>query len=147
MTKSRRNSPVRRILLGAITVAGLMGCFPMHGQDAGRDLRLRYIALYEQKLEAARAAGNRKEEAKDLLELGRIHSAPGEEKEAIDCYNRALALQRRLGDERGEATALSGLAAVYAGLGQKQKALDYLNQAGSVDILSACVQKTGSQRR
>jgi CHAT domain-containing protein/Tfp pilus assembly protein PilF len=87
------------------------------------------MAQHEQKLAAARAAKDQKEEAQQLLNLGQVYSQAGQKQKALEYYNQALPVEREAHDRSGEADTLNSIGQVYDDLGQLQTALEYLNRA------------------
>ncbi len=84
---------------------------------------------FESALVLWRKLDYKKEQAVNLLGIGRIYSDLGEKQKALQYLNQALPLIRAVVDRVGEATILTNIGVVYDDLGEKQKALQYLNQA------------------
>jgi CHAT domain-containing protein len=61
-----------------------------------------------------------------------VYASLGNEKKALECYNRALLLFREEKVRREEGDVLHDIGRVYYGLGEKEKARDYFNQALSL---------------
>src|SRR5580698_5467509 len=87
------------------------------------------ITQQEQKLAAARAAKDHKNEAQQLIALATLYSKAGKRDKALDYDNQALAIARQRKLRSIEATALNDIGGVYSDIGQQQKALEYLNQS------------------
>src|SRR5262249_38263577 len=87
------------------------------------------IEKYHEALELYRRAGDRKEEAITLHNVGAVYQSLGEMRKALEKYNEALPIRRAIGDRRGEATTLSNIGAAYRSLGEMQKALEKFNEA------------------
>lgn len=64
-----------------------------------------------------------------LKEIGRIHSARGDKRLALQSYNTARAFYSEQKDRRGEAATLNLIGSVYQDWGQDQKALNSYNRA------------------
>ena len=63
-----------------------------------------------------------------LSNIGYIHSAQGEVKEALDYYSRSLKIQEQMGDNVAIAGSLNNIGTVYYKLGQIKEALDYFSR-------------------
>ena len=97
-------------------------------KDATGD-RTAALAAYGQALRLCRAAGDRRNEAATLTNIGAVYRGLGERQRALEYYGQALPIAREVGDRAGEAVTLSNLGLVYDGLGEPQRALEYYGQA------------------
>jgi tetratricopeptide (TPR) repeat protein len=95
------------------------------------------LTVHSNALRAARASGDRAEEAWALNNIGWAHLGLGVDGWGADYFRQALDLFRRLGDRAGQARALGylGIAAerssgIEEAIGYKQQALDLFRQAG-----------------
>ena len=87
------------------------------------------VRLLRWAVEAARAAGDRRAEGKDLGSLGSAYLALGDAGRAIEYYEQALAIAREIRDRHGEETHLGNLGVAYADLGEARRAIEYHEQA------------------
>jgi tetratricopeptide (TPR) repeat protein len=85
-------------------------------------------------LDIARTAGNRTQEAVQLLNLGSIHLRLEEYDAAARFHRQALVAFDAIGQATGAAEARHGLAAAYAWLGRHDEALALAEQALAVEI-------------
>ncbi len=76
-----------------------------------------------------RSLGREREAGRALNDLGRLHRAQGDSKQALAAYREALALNRRLGEAWAQAVTLQGLGMVYRSSGQTGKAIDHYEEA------------------
>ena len=76
-----------------------------------------------------RSIGDKRGEAKALLDIGSYSSDVGDKQKGIDHFTLALPIFRELGNKYNEAITLNNIALAYRGLGEKEKALDYYFQA------------------
>src|SRR4030095_4193900 len=90
------------------------------------------IEKYQEALELYRRAGDSREEAAALNNIGLIHHSLGEMQKALEKYSEALPIRRAIGDRRGEAIALDDIGIIYDSLGETQKALEKYSEALSV---------------
>ncbi|MFN0110873.1 MAG: tetratricopeptide repeat protein [Blastocatellia bacterium] len=67
------------------------------------------IEFYQQNLQLAREAGQRREELSALFSLARAHDALQEREKAIEFYELALIVAKELGDGRAERDTLKHL--------------------------------------
>jgi tetratricopeptide (TPR) repeat protein len=95
---------------------------------------MRLIGLHERMLEQARAGGDRRREAAELVFLGQEHLVPAEEAKAADCFKKAIDIVHASADRRTEAVALLGLGKAYEALGRKELALSALAQALPIQL-------------
>jgi tetratricopeptide (TPR) repeat protein len=79
-------------------------------------------------VEAARAVGNRKKESELLGQIGSAYQDLGNNRLAVEHYQKALAAARESGDRAVERRALGGLGDAYQALGEMQKAIDVYRQ-------------------
>jgi len=84
--------------------------------------------FYEQRLEIARAIGDRRSEGNTLGNLGIAYAALGNVRQAIAYYEQALAITREIGDRRGEGNALGNLGIAYAVLADPERAISFHEQ-------------------
>ena len=94
--------------------------------------REQVLQPYQQRLAAARAAGDSLAEIDALAELGRAWSRQRDYTRAVAAYEQQLAILRLLGNSPGEAEALSALSGVYLAQGEYRRALLAAEQ--SLDI-------------
>jgi tetratricopeptide (TPR) repeat protein len=87
--------------------------------------RIRWL---EEGLAAARALGERTEEATHLGNLGIIYKNLGEPSRSLDYYEQALVILRETGDRRLEGNVLDSLGVVYKNLGDLGRAIDFYKQ-------------------
>ena len=87
------------------------------------------IEKYHEALELYRRAGDRREEAVMLNNIGEVYRLLGEMQKALEKYNEALPLRQAVGDRRGEANTLSNIGLAYESIGEIQRALDKYNEA------------------
>jgi CHAT domain-containing protein/Tfp pilus assembly protein PilF len=90
------------------------------------------IEKYQEALELYRRAGDSREEAAALNNIGLIHHSLGEMQKALEKYSEALPIRRAIGDRRGEAIALDDIGIIYDSLGETQKALEKYSEALSI---------------
>jgi tetratricopeptide (TPR) repeat protein len=86
-------------------------------------------AVCEAGVQAARRAGNRREEAGALNRLGVVNEDQGRLDAAIACYQQGLEIWRELGDRQGEAKVLNNLGIAYQDQGQLEEAIACYRQA------------------
>jgi len=87
------------------------------------------ITQHEQKLSAARASKNPRDEVTEINTLGGLYRQTGKTQKALEYYDQAMAIERKSHNRAGEALTFDNIGRVYTDLGQEQKALDYFNQA------------------
>ena len=124
-------------LVAAVHLAFEQRLYPLAWQlAAGLDTFFAYRGFWPQWLDsqtvavqAARAAGNRRAEARTLYNLGYVCRELRRFDEALDSYQQALAIFREMGDHHGEGAALSSLGTVYAELRRFQQAIEHYQQA------------------
>jgi tetratricopeptide (TPR) repeat protein len=68
-----------------------------------------------------------------LGNLGLAYSHLGEQRKAIEYYEKALKIDREIGDRRGEGADLGNLGVSYSQLGETRKAIEYYEQALKID--------------
>jgi len=90
------------------------------------------ITQHEQKLAAARAARNRRQEGLELITLGYLYRQAGQMQPALDRLNAALTLSQNAGNQIGQAMALNTMGRIYCDMGQEDKALDLSGRALSL---------------
>jgi CHAT domain-containing protein/Tfp pilus assembly protein PilF len=90
------------------------------------------IEKYQEALELYRRAGDSREEAAALNNIGLIHHSLGEMQKALEKYSEALPIRRAIGDRRGEAIALDDIGIIYDSLGETQMALEKYSEALSI---------------
>jgi tetratricopeptide (TPR) repeat protein len=74
-------------------------------------------------MEAARALGDRRAEARCLDHLGTFYRTMARGRDAVDCYARSIKIFRSLADHPGEAQALHGLGGAHRAMGRLPEAL------------------------
>ena len=95
----------------------------LHGHGGDR-------ALFAQDgLEAARGAGDRRQEGRYLGILGNAYDKLGRYEEAIEQYQQALIIDREIGDRQGEGDCLGSLGTAYDSLGRCDEAINHHQQA------------------
>jgi CHAT domain-containing protein len=122
--------PSWKRLVAACLVAGFLAAVAPAGAQTSslRD----QIAQHEQKLAAARAARNRRQEGLELITLGYLYRQAGQMQTALDRLNGALTLSQNAGNQIGQAMALNTMGRVYNDMGQEEKALDASGRAVSL---------------
>ncbi|HEU0179208.1 MAG TPA: tetratricopeptide repeat protein, partial [Blastocatellia bacterium] len=90
------------------------------------------IEKYQEALELYRRAGDSREEAASLNNIGLVYHSLGEMQKALEKYSEALSIKRAIGDRSGEATTLDDIGIIYDSLGETQKALEKYNEALSI---------------
>ena len=83
------------------------------------------IQRYEQCLESAKEAGDRKEEGEAYRNLGNIFYHVSEFQKAISYHEQYLMITKEVGDKAGEGKAYGNLGINYDSLGDFHKAADY----------------------
>jgi len=91
------------------------------------------IGFYEQALQMARDANDRRYEGTWLGNLGLCIADLGDKERATRYLEQTLAISIEVGDESGEAADLSNLAKIYSGIGQNTRAIDYCKRALCID--------------
>jgi CHAT domain-containing protein/tetratricopeptide (TPR) repeat protein len=86
------------------------------------------IEKYQEALELYRRAGDRREEAETIKNIGDVHYMMGDVKKALDMFNMALPISQAIGDRSQEAEMLLSIGTTYLWLGETQKALDKYNE-------------------
>jgi CHAT domain-containing protein/Tfp pilus assembly protein PilF len=86
------------------------------------------IEKYQEALELYRRAGDRREEADTIKNIGDVHYFMGDIKKALDMFNMALPISQAIGARSQEAEMLLSIGTTYLGLGETQKALDKYNE-------------------
>lgn len=87
------------------------------------------IARYEDALARWRKLGDRDNQARALLALGRVHDNLNLGDQAMAYFNQALAIRRETGERGGEAAALAAIAGLHNNRGERQKAAALFEQA------------------
>lgn len=107
--------------------------------------REQLLQPYQQRLAAARAAGDSLAEIDALTELGRAWLRQRDYVRAVAAYEQQLAILRLLGNSPGEAEALSVLSGVYLAQGEYRRALlaaeqslDIQHRVGGLTAGSVC---------
>ena len=120
------NQTGKMLAMACLVVGFLAAASPAGAQTSSlRD----QIAQHEQKLAAARAAQNRREEGLELITLGYLYRQAGKMQEALQRLNEALSMAQKAGNQTGQAMALNTMGRVYSDMGQEDKALGLFNQA------------------
>jgi tetratricopeptide (TPR) repeat protein/transcriptional regulator with XRE-family HTH domain len=140
----------RAVLATAIGFSAGRG-FPWHAwqlaetvwwyQDA-RGYHPEALATQRFALAAARARGDRPEEASTLHHIGTIFRRWGRYAEAAEHFRQALAIQRETGDEAGVGQTLAGLGVLYRRQGRLREAMEHYRQA--LDIHGAVGDRLGT---
>lgn len=92
------------------------------------------LVKYSEALEAWAGAGDGREQAQTLRDIGECHFILSEYRAALDAYTKALALSRSAGDGGAELDALNDAGYVRINLGEKQAALrDFERVLSSAD--------------
>ena len=86
------------------------------------------LAAIEMRLTAARQAGDQKDEAWSLNELGVTCQRRGELEQARVWYEQCLLINRELGDRQGEGVILTNIANIYQQQGKYGQALEQYQQ-------------------
>ena len=87
------------------------------------------INKYEEALQQWRAAGERREEAQTLKNIGEVYQSLGETQASFRHYHEALLLSRKVNDLRGEGEVLNDLGYLHFSLGDNQQALENCTRA------------------
>ena len=90
------------------------------------------LATTKMGLKAARQAGDPKDEAWCLNNLGYICERRGERDKALIWYEQVRPIDRVLGDRKGEGITLNNMAAIYRQQGKYELALEYCQQSLSI---------------
>jgi CHAT domain-containing protein len=98
------------------------------------DLLLQAIKKWEEALSLFRAAGDRKEEATVLNNIGNAYNTLGEKQKALEYYNQALPLHRAVGNKDGEANTLGNIGRVYQDIKQPTLAIKYFEQSATTTL-------------
>jgi CHAT domain-containing protein/Tfp pilus assembly protein PilF len=91
--------------------------------------RRKGIEKYQEASELYRRAGDSKEEAAALNNIGVIYHTLGKSQKALEKYNEALQIRRAIGDRRGEGVTLDDIGIIYHLLGEMQKAQEKFDEA------------------
>jgi len=91
--------------------------------------RRKGIEKYQEASELYRKAGDSREQAAALNNIGVIYHSLGKLQKALEKFNEALPIRRAIGDRGGEAITLDDIGVIYHSLGDTQKALDKYNEA------------------
>jgi CHAT domain-containing protein/Tfp pilus assembly protein PilF len=91
--------------------------------------RRKGIEKYQEASELYLRAGDSKEQAAALNNIGVIYHSLGKLQKALEKHNEALPIRRAIGDRRGEAITLDDIGVIYHSLGDTQKALEKYNEA------------------
>ena len=94
------------------------------------------VQRYEGILEHAKKSGNKKEEAKAYLELGKFYEQNKQSEKAMECYNNALKIARKRKDEEQESKACHGLSSANRSINEVYLADEYLKRAKELEIIS-----------
>ena len=86
------------------------------------------LAVVEMRLNAARKAGDRQDEAWCLNSLGYTCEKRGEKEQALHWYEQCLPLWRELDDREEEGGTLNNMAAIYWQQGKYEQTLEYYEQ-------------------
>jgi CHAT domain-containing protein/Tfp pilus assembly protein PilF len=86
------------------------------------------IEKYQEALDLYRRAGDRREEAETIKNIGDVHYFLGDAKKALEMFNMALPISRAIGDRSQEAEMLGSIGTAYLAVGETQKALDKYNE-------------------
>jgi CHAT domain-containing protein/tetratricopeptide (TPR) repeat protein len=100
------------------------------------------LVKYSEALAAWAGAGDGREQAQTLRDIGECHFTLSEYREALDAYTKALSLSRSVGDGGAELDALNDAGYVRVYLGEKQTALRYFEQ-----VLSSADDRGAESRR
>ena len=87
------------------------------------------VELLEQALVLYREVGDRQDEGKTLIGLGKIADVTGQYAPALDYYHQGLGIAREIGDRITEGATLNNIGLTYSNLGNYSQALDYYQQA------------------
>lgn len=94
------------------------------------------IEKYQAAITLYRAAGDKREVADALSNIGAIYNSLSEIRKALEFFEQALPLRREVGDRPGEAVTLNNFGVSYRSLGEMQQALSYYNQSLAVTRLT-----------
>ena len=95
-------------------------------------LRLKPLARGEwinTQLLAARALGDQRLQGLAYGELGVVHFAMGDSRNAIELYERSCEITRQFGDRRHESVLLNRIGTAYAELGDTRRAVEFHEHA------------------
>ncbi len=87
------------------------------------------MAALIMRLNAARQAGDRKDEGWCLNSIGYNCRKRGESAKALACYEQSLSIRCELGDRQGKAWTLNNIAEIYCAQDRHKQALQYFNQS------------------
>ncbi|WPD24801.1 MAG: tetratricopeptide repeat protein [Candidatus Electrothrix scaldis] len=90
------------------------------------------LAALEMRLTAARLAGDRRDEAWCLNNLGYTCDNLGDKDQALRWYAQCLPLWRELGERKEEGVTLNNMAAIYLQQGRYEQALETYQQSLSI---------------
>src|SRR5580693_957636 len=99
------------------------------------------LAQLQEKLIAARAADNSRDEAAVLNELGEFFWNIADFEKALDSYTQGLAAARAANDQQQQVASLNGVASSWRRMAKNDKAMDSYQQA--LDMATAQGDLTG----
>uniref|UniRef100_UPI004056800D tetratricopeptide repeat protein n=1 Tax=Candidatus Electrothrix sp. TaxID=2170559 RepID=UPI004056800D len=91
----------------------------------------RLIAL-SMRLKAARQAGDQKDEALCLNNIGYTYHQRGEYINAVDFYKQSLSIRRNIGDRQGEGAVQNNIGSIYRKQGKNEQALRIYEKSLSI---------------
>jgi CHAT domain-containing protein/predicted negative regulator of RcsB-dependent stress response len=87
------------------------------------------VESYQQDLASARKAGNKKDEARKLINLGVVYNSQGQYPKALEFYQQALPIYKEIGDKEEQGNTLNYIGVSYSNQGQYSQALEFFQQA------------------
>src|ERR671932_715142 len=111
----------------ALAIAGKIGVQLEEGLTYN-DLPKKVESAQED-LANARKAGNKKDEARKLINLGVIYNSKGQYSKALEFYQQALPIYKEIGDKEDQGNTLNYIGVSYSNQGQYSQALEFFQQA------------------
>src|SRR5919199_1133734 len=111
----------------ALAIAGKIGVQLEEGLTYN-DLPKKVESAQED-LANARKAGNKKDEARKLINLGVIYNSKGQYSKALEFYKQALPIYKEIGDKEEQGNNLNYIGVSYSNQSQYSQALEFFQQA------------------
>ena len=111
----------------ALAIAGKIGVQLEEGLTYN-DLPKKVESAQED-LANARKAGNKKDEARKLINLGVIYNSKGQYSKALEFYQQALPIYKEIGDKEEQGNNLNYIGVSYSNQSQYSQALEFFQQA------------------
>jgi len=149
-----RGIGIAQVVASAVLLTSALAaflCLPLRAQQPGdrsaashnaalpADIQAR-LDKSQAALKAARAAGDKKAEAKALNQVSRVFFDTADFNKALDGYNQALALAREAKDALDEAVALNGIGNCTLSVSENTAAMEAYRQALAVASASGDMQ-------